>query len=519
MQTADAGLHLTDPFLTPATLAMSLWPEGPDMWIPQKHLLHASAKITNAILKGNGRLIVSMPPRHGKSRLISESTIPWFLEKFPGRNMMFVAYNGDFAEEWGGKAKDIITQRQDLFSYTLRDDRSRVDRFETTKGGTCWFAGINGGQTGKGAHLVIIDDYIKDIEQAMSKTERDKIWAKFVANIFTRLEPNATVIIVATRWWSDDLIGRILKNLKGWEYICFPAVATEKSVDQVTRKDLLGRAPGDVLFPERYPLWRLQEMKAAAAVSGVVFDALYQQEPVDDQSDFTDGSWLQVANGILPEGMLCCRAWDMAATQGGGDFTTGTKMGRKGLARQAFIFNIIRKQLSPLRVEELIRATAVSDGPSCVVLLEQEPGSQGSALVDHYRRNVLPEFKVVGVPAGNKSKLLKAQPLIAAIQSGNVFMVDNTNTEEEPSWIGEFREEFDAFPPSQGGHDDQVDTASMAYNHLFAQEAGLVSWGREEGVQSQVAFGIGSYGKLDPSLDAVFEEAGETSELVTGATW
>lgn len=469
-------------------------------------------------------------PTHN-SRLVSESTIPWFLQKFPGKNMMFVAYNGEFAEEWGGKAKDIINARQDLFKYKLRDDRSRVDRFETTTGSTCWFAGINGGQTGKGAHLVVIDDYIKDIEQAMSPTEREKIWKKFVANIFTRLEPGASIIIVATRWWSDDLIGRVLKHLKGWEYICFPAIAkpiqNEKGIIIPGARDILGRKSGDVLFPERFPIARLEEMRAASDVSGVIFDAMYQQEPVDDQSDFTDGSWLMIANGVNPNDYTCCRAWDMAATQGGGDYTTGTKMGRKGLFRQAFIFNVIRKQLSPKNVEQQIRETAVADGVECVVLLEQEPGSQGQALVDHYKRNVLPEFKVIGVPAGNKSKLLKAQPFIAAAESGNVFLVDNRPpqdlaTGEEVKWIKSFRTEFHDFPPSSGGNDDQIDTASICYNHLYQHEIKSPTWGRSSlvGDMSQVSFGIGSYAStIDPSLDATYAQGGGSGKLVKGFVW
>lgn len=524
--------RIVDPFTTPATLAMALWPSGQDKWIPRKHLTTASAQVSSAILGGSGRLIISMPPRHGKSRLISEATIPWFLEKFPGKNIMFVAYNGDFAEEWGGKAKDIINARQDLFSFRIRDDRSRVDRFETTRKNTCWFTGINGGQTGKGAHLVIIDDYIKDIEQAMSKTERDKMWDKFLANIWTRLEPNATIIIVATRWWSDDLIGRILKNLKGWTNICFPGVYRPTTGDgkpDLKSVDLLGRKYGDVLFPERYPIERISELQAAMKVSGTIFEALFQQTPIDDQTNFTDPRWLQVVAGVNPNDYTCCRAWDMAATQGGGDFTTGTKMGRKGLTRQAYIFNVYSKQLSPGQIEQTIRSVAVADGTECTILLEQEPGSQGEQLVHHYKTNVLRDFNVISVPAGNKSKIIKAQPFIASAETGNVYFVDNSvhiPGSDEPDWIKMFRQEFGEFPPSSGGHDDRIDTASMCYNHLFQHEVQAVTWGRDIVNGPRVAFGLGSYGAIPDdeltelaSLDSLFARNSSSSGVLTGVVW
>jgi hypothetical protein len=525
----DMSTHLLDPFLTPATLAMSLWPAGQDIWIPQKHLTHASSRITHSIMKGNGRLIVSMPPRHGKSRLISESTIPWFLEKFPGRNMMFVAYNQDFAEEWGMKAKDIIQARQDLFSYNVREDRSRVDRFETTKGSTCWFSGINSGQTGKGAHLVVIDDYIKDIEDAMSKPMRDKMWQKFVANIWTRLEPGATIIIVATRWWSDDLIGRILKHLKGWENICFPAIAIPELCDQPGGVDVLGRRPGDVLFPERYGLDRLKELQSAMEVSGSVFDALIQQRPIDDQSEFTNAKWVRTIQGVDPADYTMCRAWDFASKQGGGDWTTGTKMGRKGLMRQAYIFNVLRKQISPLEIEKLIRRTAVADGVDCTVVLEIEPGSQGLHLGEHYRRNVLPEFNVEFAPAGNKSKVLKAQPMIAAMESGNLYCVDDSRAQEEAEWIKDFREEFGNFKGQLVGHvvghDDRVDTAAICYNFLFAQDVISPSWGTLEGHtmhNGKLSLKIGESLDTDAviaELDHIYANGGEGSKLVTGVVW
>lgn len=486
------------------------------MWVPQKHLVYASAKIAHAIHKGNGRLIVSMPPRHGKSRLISETTIPWFLEKFPGRNVMLTSYNQDQAEEFGGKAKDLIEERGDLFGYSIRRDRSRVDRFETDSGSNVWFSGINGGQTGKGAHLYVIDDFIKDIEEALSPTHRQKVWLKFLANIYTRLEPGATVIIVATRWHSDDLIGRILSKLKGWEYICFPAIAEGVELE-AGGVDALGRKLGDVLFPERYPRWRLDELKEAQHGT-VIFEALFQQKPIDDATVFTDASWLKVA-AIGPSdlgAMSCVRAWDFAATQGGGDFTTGTKMGRKSVLPYAFLLNVIRKQLSPAKIEELIRATAIADGIGCEVLLEEEPGSQSKSLIEHYKRNVLPEFKVTAVPAGNKSKLLKAQPMIAAAEAGNVFLcVDTAEATKgaSPGWHDTFRREFGAFPPPVGGHDDQVDTASMCYNHLFQLNIISPVWGDSPDRSN--------YG-LPTSMLAELGLLGQSSgskQIVKGFTW
>jgi predicted phage terminase large subunit-like protein len=455
-------------------------------------------------------------PTHN-SNLVTRAGVPWFLEKFPGRSMMLVTYNQDFAENWGGKVKDVIQGRPDLFTTRIREDRSRVDRFETTSGSVCNFLGINGGQTGKDASLIVIDDYIKGIREAMSKAHRDEVWNNYVANIESRIQNNTTVIIVATRWWSDDLIGRLLKSdPEGWEYVCLPAFAK--------KGDVLGRAEGDVLFPEKQSRALLEKKRKTANVSGVIFDALYQQEPIDDQSEFTNGSWLQVVSGVMPgDGFTLCRAWDMAATQGGGDYSTGTKMGRKGLARPAYIFNVMRKQFSPLKVEKLIRATAVADGIECVVLLEQEPGSQGAALIEHYKRNVLPEFTVIGVPAGNKSKLLKAQPFIAACEAGSVYMVDNSGGATEPEWISLFRAEFGDFPPSSDGNDDQVDTASIGFNHLFQHDIVSPSWGTEDAMHNgTLVLRMGASPESDAliaQLEHVYGDGGDGSKLITGAVW
>lgn len=503
--------QLSDPFLTPATLAMSLWPTGFDRWTPEKHLVYASHRITNTIMRGNGRLCISMPPRHGKTRLVTETLIPWFLEKFPGRHVMLISYNQEMADEVGGKAKDMIQTREDLFAYRIRHDRARVEQFETDRGSIVRFSGINTGQTGKGAHLIIIDDYIKGIDQAFSPTERENMWLKFLANIYTRMEPGCTLIIMATRWHSDDLIGRITTKTKDldaadkFEYICFPAICEDV-------EDVLGRKKGDALFPSRFPVSRLNTIKALNT-GGVIFESLYQQHPIDTLSVFANSTWLKILPSthelLDPMRMNLCRAWDFAATQDAGDFTCGTLAGRIGLGRQMFVKNVIKKKLSPFKIEELIRRTAVADGTDVTVLLEVEPGSQGTALVEHYQRNVLKEFDVVACPAGNRSKLVKAQPFLASAESGNVYL-------EESAWNADYAENFGKFPPASGHGDEDVDTSAMCYNHLFTIDLSAPVWGRA--AKHDTAEGTMSY--KDPSLDALFaKDSGIGSAVSTGLVW
>ncbi len=335
-----------------------------------------------------------MPPRHGKSRLVSEAAIPWFLEEFWEKHVILISYNGDKAQEWGRKARDTIKNRRDLFSVNVRDDMARVDRFETDAGSEAHFLGINGGVTGKGGHLVIIDDYIKDITEALSPAFRERQWTQFLANLDTRLEPGATVIIVATRWHSDDLIGRVTQRMDDWEVISLPAIALEH--------DPLGREPGEPLFPERYDLDRLEQIRRARAGT-YLWESMYQQRPMDEALGFTDPDWFTILDrlSMSEEAELHkVRAWDLAATSAGGDWTVGGLMGKHTPSSGCYLMNLKRRQLSPADVEKLVRTTAEADGRDVTILIEQEPGSAGKSLIEHYQRNVLPDFHVGFAPVG-----------------------------------------------------------------------------------------------------------------------
>lgn len=446
--------------LTPATMATKL---TKGQWIAAPWLQYVSTRVAYAIARGNGRLIISAPPRHGKSELISVHTPTWVLENFPRKNVILTGYGAELTEIYGRRVRDQIRDNEHLLRCRIRSDVSKVSAFLTETDGYMFSVGLGGAITGRGAHVLLIDDYIKEIKEALSPAHRDYLWNWFVTTAMTRLEPGATVIIIATRWHSDDLIGRVLKNFPGkWENICLPAEALEG--------DLIGRKPGAPLFEERYNIEALHAQRDL--LGGVFYHALYQQGPVDEILKFTNPDWLPVIDTLPAEDFRWARIWDLAATEDGGDYACGTLGGFSKSTGEFIIANVLRKQLSVGNLEDLVRATAVADGMHVTVGIEQEPGSAGKALVNHYDVTVLPEYKVVPIPA-TKAKLIRAQPFLAAAEAGKVKLYDErayvpSKYEDAMTWHDKFKKEFEDFPG--GTNDDQVDTASACYVYLTGKK-------------------------------------------------
>lgn len=454
--------------LTPATFAHKV---SKGAWIPAPWLMYAASRVAAGIARGGARIIISAPPRHGKTELIAINTSAWVLENFANRNVILTGYGADLVEQSARRVRAMFWENEHLLSTRIPRETSQVGAFLTTNNGYMFSVGLGGAITGRGAHVLVIDDYIKEIKEALSPATRDYIWNWFVTTAMTRLEPGASVIIIATRWHSDDLIGRILKNFPGqWENICLPALAT--------KNDLLGRQEGEPLFPERYPA---EELEARRELLGsVFFHALYQQGPVDEILKVANADWLQITSRIGAEDFRWARIWDLAATDGAGDYTTGSLVGHSRTLNQTVVANIIRRQLSPEATEALVRNTATLDGTDTTVGIEQEPGSSGKALVNHYATNVLPDYRVVAIPTAGKSKLIRAQPMLAAAEAGKIVLFsdgyDPQNPETMPKWIAEFKHEFNEFPAGQ--NDDQVDTVAAAYTLLTGKKPITAAWGR-----------------------------------------
>ena len=228
-------------------------------------------------------LAISMPPRHGKSFLVSEHLPAWFLTKFPNYSVLLSSYNETFAGEWGEKARDHILEHPE-YGISVRggSQSSKLNWRVTGTRGFMKCAGVGGTLTGKGGHLNIIDDPIKNDEEAMSAVIRERQDNWFKSTFYTRRETwddgtPGRVILMATRWHEDDLTGRRVPTQPelgdSWALLNLPALALED--------DPLGREPGEALCHERMPLVELHAVKRE--VGATWFNAMYQGSPsLDD---------------------------------------------------------------------------------------------------------------------------------------------------------------------------------------------------------------------------------------------
>lgn len=282
-------------------------PDNPDKsrYQPVRHHETICAALEEVEAGRYQRLIISMPPRHGKSELASRRFPAWFLGKDPYRQVLFATYNADLAMDFGRSVREIMrspSYQQVFPGCKLRQGEQSADRIKTEEGGVAGFVGVGGGLTGKGADLLIIDDPIKDREEADSKRERDKLWEWFTQVAMTRLMAGARVVIIMTRWHEDDLVGRLTdprnpcyseEVADQWKMLSLPAIAEDN--------DPMGRQKGEALWPERYGLEFLNEIKR---LNSKGFSALYQGRPTPDDGDFFKREWLKFYGpGELPKNL------------------------------------------------------------------------------------------------------------------------------------------------------------------------------------------------------------------------
>ena len=413
----------------------------------------ALAKVLEKVEKGHiPRLIVTLPPRHGKTELISRRFIPWLLGRQPHRNIIFATYNEPFSQDIGSDCRNIMqspTFKQVFPRFRFRLGGTSKEKLQAAEGGMAAFVGRGGSITGRGADILIIDDPIKDSEEAQSPALRQKLWEWFTQVAMTRLMTKfASVVVVHTRWHEDDLIGRITdptnpcyseEEAAKWKIINLPAIAGEN--------DPLGRQPGEALWPERFDL---DFLNAAKTLDPKGFSALYQQRPTPEDGDLFRAEWLvSYEKSDLPSDLRIYAASDHAI---GEDKTRNdaTVMIVGGVDRYGDIYILDvwwEKAGADKQVEAMLRL-AKQWKP---LLWFAEKGHISKAIGPFLRKRMQETqtwFSVEEVtPIGNKVQ--RAQSIMGRMSMKKVKFPKHA------PWVMQAREELLKFPNAR--HDDFVD--------------------------------------------------------------
>lgn len=426
-------------------------------------------RFLQAVIEGRSpRLMITMPPRHGKSELAGRMFPAYALGRFPDLSFIAASYSADLASRMNRDVQRIIDSDayRLLFPGTaLSGKGSRAasgawvrnsDMFEIVNHkGVYRSAGVGGGVTGMGADIAIIDDPFKDRASADSPTIRENIRDWYTSTLYTRLAPGGGVVIINTRWHTDDLSGRLLTaGTAGegdrWRVVNFPAIAEH---------DELHRKAGEALHPERYPLEQL--LKIRAAIGSRDWEALYQQHPTPDGGTIFRQEWLRrwEPEDIPNRFDALLMSWDMTFRDSdSSDYVVGQVWGRHGA--RFFLLDQVRGRWG--FTETVEQFTRLSEKWPHAARKYIEDRANGPAVIDTLKNRISGIIPVE--PDG--SKTARAYAVTPLFEAGNVLL-------PPPGlcpWTDGLISELLQFPAS--AHDDQVDALTQALR-MFTGRPGL----------------------------------------------
>ena len=415
--------------------------------------------------KKSPRLIITMPPRSGKSELVSRRFPAFALGRNPELQIIATSYSSDLSQRFNRDVQRVIDDEKyfDLFPNTrLSNSRVRTDSrgsyirtsdlFEIVgHAGAYRSCGVGGGITGQGADILIIDDPIKDRAQAGSKTIRDSIWDWYTSTAYTRLSPGGGVIVMATRWHTDDLIGRLIQRMgegDTFRIVNYPAIAEH---------DELHRKAGEALHPERYPLSTLLQIQKT--IGSRDWEALYQQHPVPDGGALFKLEWFRrwTATSLPPEFDHTLMSWDMTFKDSkNSDYVVGQVWGKKG--PNFYLLDQVRGQWDFVKTKEMVRVLA-HKWPRVVRKLVEDKAN-GSAVISELKSTVSGFVPITPT----ESKEARASSVTPYFEAGNVFIPEDSAAPWVPHYVSELLE----FPA--GSHDDQCFVAGTKVATLFGDK-------------------------------------------------
>lgn len=437
---------------------------------PGRHHRLLASKLEDVEAGRIKRLCVLMAPRHGKSKLTSELFPSWYLGRHPDRRILSLSYGQDLSDTFGRLVRNYLKTPtfQALFpGCQIASDSNSIKRFNVSGGGGYATIGVGGATTGRGADLLVLDDLIKDREQADSPVYRENLidWYRSVAR--TRLQPGGAIVLCQTRWGTTDFVAWLLSETahENWEVISLPAIAMEG--------DLLGRLPGEALWPEAYPVEVLEETKQTLGSRD--WNALYQQCPLSDADVIFQSKWLQFYNSTptliqqdsqryahltRPPNAVnrVINSWDLTfgGTSAGSSWVVGQAWAIQG--KDKYLLSMTREQMG---FSDTLTAIRLMNEryPAHQILVENK--ANGAAVVDVLRTEIGHKLKAVEV---GQSKSDRAYSVIPQFERGEVWLPNPTIYD----WVKPLLTEMESFPKSVT--DDCVDAMTQVLSWVGQSE-------------------------------------------------
>lgn len=436
--------------------------------------------VEEVALKRSPRLLIAAPPRHGKSEAASRRFPAYALGRYPWLEIILWSYAADLAKDMNEDVQGIMDspEYQEVFDTRIpaagtgKGKRSRGETHVLNGEGKIRAAGVGGGVTGKGAHILLIDDPFKDDEDSGSQAQRDKVWNRYTSTAYTRLAPGGGVLVIQTCWHEDDLAGRLQKATKAaietndedadrFRVIKFPAIAEN---DEPHRKK------GEALHPERYGIKALRKIKTT--LGSYFWSALYQQSPSPADGDIFKSHWWRYWRELPPIVRIKIYA-DTALKKGENNDYTVFQVWGVSASRQIYLLDQVREKFNSPELEREARIFWAKwigrpmgptlPAPSALMV---EDKASGIGLIQSLQeaRDGKPAIPVIGIPR-EIDKVTRARSGAPSIEAGNVFL---PHPENHPlPWLSDYKKEFRDFTAAMShSFDDQVDPTLDAIHDM-----------------------------------------------------
>jgi predicted phage terminase large subunit-like protein len=389
------------------------------------------------------RSMIFMPPRHGKTSLGTQIFPAWYLGRHPDRSIITASYGQELADDFGRQVRNMVNDpmhRAIFPECRLADDATSMRRFSTTAGGSYYAVGRGGALTGRGADLLILDDLLKNAEEARSELIRRVLHEWYASVARTRLQPNGAIVLISTRWHEDDLAGRLLRQGgEDWYVVSLPAIA---EVDESFRR------AGEALWPKKYSLEALEQSRRE--IGGTAFASLYQQRPAAAEGSVFKREWWRYYRETPPFKRIV-QSWDTAFKMGAeNDFSACTTWGVADNGYYLLWFWRGKVEFPELKR----RMTWLADEYKPNQILVEDRASGQSLIQELKYASALPIIPV----KVDSDKRSRADPITGVIEAGKVCLP------ESAPWLNDYVDELAAFP--NGAHDDAVDSTTQALNYL-----------------------------------------------------